>query len=88
MATAKNNHEQKVRDYYEEKVPVYIPRPEGEPEDSVTITLNGTNYQIQYDTEVTVPRKIALIVEESKKNKKNADDYMRKRAGNHMLGEM
>jgi hypothetical protein len=88
MATAKNNHEKKVQDFYDEKVTVYIPRPEAETEDSVTITLNGTNYQIQYDTEVSVPRKVALIVEESKKNKKIAEDYMRQRAGNHLLGEM
>ena len=88
MATAKNNHEKKVQDFYDEKVTVYIPRPEAETEDSVTITLNGTNYQIQYDTEVSVPRKVALIVEESKKNKKIAEDYMRHRAGNHLLGEM
>ena len=88
MATAKNNHEKKVQDFYDEKVTVYIPRPEAETEDSVTITLNGTNYQIQYDTEVSVPRKVALIVEESKKNKKIAEDYMRQRAGIHLLGEM
>lgn len=88
MATAKNNHAQRVEDFYNEKVPVYIPRPEGEAEDSVTITLNGTNYQIWYDVEVMVPRKVALIIDESKKNKKNADDYMRKRAGHQLLGEM
>ena len=84
----KAEHEKKVQEYYEEKVPVFIPRPEAETDDSITITLNGRNYQIQYDTEVMVPRKIALIVEESKKNKKIADDYMRQRAGDKPLGVM
>ncbi len=87
-AKAKAEHEKEVEAYNNEKVLVCIPRPEGEPEESLTITLNGTNYQIMYDVEVMVPRKIALIVEESRKNKKLADDCMRQRAGDKHLGEI
>ena len=89
MTEAKKNaeHEKRMQAYYDEKVQVFIPRPEGEPEDSVTITLNGRNYQIQYDTLVMVPRRIALIVEESQRNKRIADDAMRRAAGAKMLGE-
>ena len=90
MATTKANteHENKIQEYYSEKVPVFIHRPENEPEDSVTVTLNGTNYQIRYDEEVMVPRRIALIVDESLKNKKIADDAFRRIAGNHHIGEV
>lgn len=81
-------HEKRVQEYYNEKVPVFIHRPESEPEESVTVTLNGTNYQIRYDEEVMVPRRIALIVEESLKNKRIADDAFRRIAGNHHIGEV
>ena len=83
----KDLHEKRLQEYYDELVPVFIPRPESEPEDSVTITVNGKNFQILYDTEVMVPRYIALVVEESKANKRKADDAMRKRAGTKSLGE-
>lgn len=87
VAQEKLEHDKKMQAYYDEKVPVFIPRPEGEPEDSITITLNGRNYQIQYNKQVMVPRRIALIVEESQRNKRIADDAMRRAAGTKKLGE-
>ena len=42
MAVAKKDeHEKKVQDYYNEKVPVFIRRPEGVRDNSCTITLIG-----------------------------------------------
>lgn len=81
----KAEHEKRVAEYNAEKIPVIIPRPTDEVEDSVTITLNGRNYQIQYDVEVMIPRSVALIVEESLKNKREADAIARARAGSRPL---
>ena len=74
-------HRAAVKKYYEEMVPVFIRRPEGEPEDSITVTLNGKNYQITYDETVMVPRKIARIIEESQDNDAKARRKMREREG-------
>ena len=74
-------HKAAVKKYNEEKVPVFIRRPESETEDSVTVTLNGKNYQIAYDTKVMVPRKVALIVEEMQRNESNANRKIRDREG-------
>lgn len=78
-------HRAAVKKYNEEKVPVFIRRPESEPEDSITVTLNGRNYQIAYDTRVMVPRKIALIVEEMQRNEAKANKAMREREGDKPL---
>lgn len=74
-------HKAAVKKYNEEKVPVFIRRPEGEPEDSITVTLNGRNYQIAYDETVMVPRKIAHIVEEMQRNDAKARRKMSEREG-------
>lgn len=74
-------HKAAVKKYNEEKVSVFIRRPESETEDSVTVTLNGRNYQIAYDTKVMVPRKVALIVEEMQRNESNANRKIRDREG-------
>lgn len=84
-AAKRAEHEKRVAEYNAEKIPVIIPRPTDEVEDSVTITLNGKNYQIQYDAEVMIPRSVALIVEESLKNKREADAIARARAGSRPL---
>lgn len=74
-------HRAAVKKRNEEKVPVFIRRPEGEPEDSITVTLNGKNYQIAYDETVMVPRKIARIVEEMQRNDAKARRKMSEREG-------
>ena len=74
-------HKAAVKKRNEEKVPVFIRRPEGEPEDSITVTLNGRNYQIAYDETVMVPRKIARIVEEMQRNDAKARRKMSEREG-------
>lgn len=74
-------HRAEIKKRNEEKVPVFIRRPEGEPEESITVTLNGRNYQIAYDETVMVPRKIARIVEEMQRNDAKARRKMSEREG-------
>lgn len=90
MATAKKDeHEKKVQDYYNEKVPVFIRRPEGVKDNSCTITLNGKNYQILYNTEVMVPRCVALIAEEAERNERIAEENVQRlMGGDKKLGEV
>lgn len=74
--TKKINKEE-TEQFYEEKVPVLLRRPAGEPIGaSHTVTLNGKNYQIMYDEEVMVPRKVKLIIEEKLRNEKLAEMRM------------
>lgn len=90
MAASKsNNHESRLQDYYNEKVPVFIRRPEGVKDNSCTITLNGKNYQILYNTEVMAPRCVALIVEESERNERIAEENVQRlMGGDKRLGEV
>ncbi len=90
MAAAKNNnHVSKVQEFYNEKVPVFIRRPEGVKDNSCTITLNGRNYQILYNTEVMVPRCVALIAEESERNERIAEENVQRLMGtDKRLGEV
>lgn len=74
-------HKAAVKKRNEEKVPVFIRKPEGETENSITVTLNGKNYQILYDETVMVPRKIARIVEEMERNDAKARRKMSEREG-------
>ena len=59
--------------YLEELVDVYVRKPEGEAGNAFVVTLNGVNYQIRYGEHVKVPRKIAMIIEESERNTIKAD---------------
>ena len=78
-------HQKRLDAFYDEKVPLFIRRPEREPENGITVTLNGKNYRIQYDKTVMVPRRIALIVEESERGKRMADAAMYEKEGMHEL---
>ena len=44
--------------------------------DDLTVTVNGTNYQIQRGVQVMVPRKVALTIERSHKQELEAQAYM------------
>lgn len=71
---AKKTTVEELNKFYEEKVPVLIRRPAGEPIGaSLTVTINGKNYQIMYDEEVLVPRKVKLIIDEKLRNEKQAE---------------
>lgn len=81
--------ERRKKEFYNEKIPVFIRRPEGVKDNAATITLNGTNYQIMYDREVMVPRCVALIAEEAQRNNMIAEGRARELAeANQFLGDM
>lgn len=69
--------EEELEQFYEEKVPVLIRHPAGEPiGSSQTVTINGKNYQIMFDEEVMVPRKVKLVIDEKLHNEKLAEMRM------------
>lgn len=85
----KDDHAEKVQDFYNEKVAVFIRRPEGVKDNACTITLNGKNYQVLYNTEVMVPRCVALIAEESERNTLIAEENVQRLMGtDKQLGEV
>ena len=68
--------------FYEERVPVLLRRPADAPiGSSQTVTINGKNYQVMYDEEVMVPRKVKLILDEKLRNEKKAELRMAQMAG-------
>lgn len=62
-------------EYLKEKVPCVIRKPENTDEAFTTVTVNGTNYQIQFNRQVLVPRFVKEVIENSYK----ADDEARLR---------
>lgn len=77
---------EKKPSYMEEKVPVFLLKPETETENAVTVTINGYNYRVAYGKKVMVPRKVALILEESMRNQQVADEEASRLEGYHELG--
>lgn len=76
------NIDKELEAFYEEKVPVLLRRPADMPiGSSHTVTVNGKNYQVMYDEEVMVPRKVKLILDEKIKNEKQAELRMSQMAG-------
>lgn len=62
--------------YYNESVPVLLIKDNAKYKDDVTVTVNGTNYQIQRGVQVMVPRKVALVLERSHEQELKAQAYM------------
>ncbi len=62
--------------YYNELVPVMLIKDNAKYKDDLTVTVNGTNYQIQRGVQVMVPRKVALTIERSHKQELEAQAYM------------
>ena len=71
--TVKNNKHD-LEKYFNEPVEIYIRKPEDEPGNSFVVTINGVNYQRRSVQRVKVPRKVALIIEESDRNILKADE--------------
>ena len=67
--------------YYNELVPVMLIKDNAKYKDDLTVTVNGTNYQIQRGVQVMVPRKVALTIERSHKQELEAQAYMESRKG-------
>ena len=72
-AKVKNNA---LENYYNELVPVMLIKDNAKYKDDLTVTVNGTNYQIQRGVQVMVPRKVALTLERSRNQELEAQTYM------------
>ena len=65
-----------LENYYNESVPVMLIKDNSKYKDDLTVTVNGTNYQIQRGVQVMVPRKVALTLERSHTQELEAQAYM------------
>ena len=72
-AKVKNNA---LENYYNELVPVMLIKDNAKYKDDLTVTVNGTNYQIQRGVQIMVPRKVALTLERSRNQELEAQAYM------------
>ena len=66
----------KPEDFYKELVPVMLIKDNNRYKDDVTVTVNGTNYQIQRGVSVMVPRCVALVLERSRQQELEAQAYV------------
>ncbi len=76
---AKNNTKAKagkIAAFYNEPVPVMLIKDNAKYKDDVTVTVNGTNYQLQRGVQVMVPRCVALVLERSRVQELEAQAYM------------
>lgn len=68
--------EQALTAFYQEPVPVMLIKDNSRYKDDVTVTVNGTNYQIQRGISVMVPRCVALVLERSHRQELEAQAYV------------
>ena len=68
--------EQALAAFYQEPVPVMLIKDNSRYKDDVTVTVNGTNYQIQRGVSVMVPRCVALVLERSHRQELEAQAYV------------
>lgn len=67
---------QNLEAYYKELVPVMLIKDNNRYKEDVTVTVNGTNYQIQRGVSVMVPRCVALVLERSHQQELEAQAYV------------
>ena len=65
-----------IKKYYTESVPVILNKDNNRCKDDLTVTVNGTNYQIQRGVSVMVPRCVALVLERSNKQEMATQAYL------------
>ena len=65
MATAKEVKIKSREEYLNERVPYIVRKPENVDESFTTATINGKNYQIEYNRQVMVPRFVKEAIENS-----------------------
>lgn len=65
-----------VEAYYNERVPVMLLRDNSKYKDDVTVTVNGTNFQIKRGVQVMVPRSVALVLERSHRQEMDAQSFV------------
>ena len=75
MSNATNN-KYTVEEYYGELVPVMLIKDNHKHKDDLTVTLNGTNYQIKRGGKVMVPRNVALVIERAHAQELAAEEYI------------
>lgn len=86
--TGTRSGQKELERYYDERVEKVFPRPADVPfGEARTVCHNGVNYQIQYDVPVMVPRKVALIIEESLKNQLALEQKLAGYQESEFLGE-
>ncbi len=66
----------KAEAFYNEQVPVMLIKDNAKYKDDVTVTVNGTNYQIQRGVQVMVPRCVALVLERSRLQELEAQKFV------------
>ena len=76
MTKTKKTYEQELEEFYNEPVPIMLVKDNWKRKDDLTVTVNGTNYQIKRGVSVMVPRKGALTVERSHKQELAAEKYI------------
>lgn len=78
MATAQtaDHISKQLEEYYMEPVPLMLIKDKSLKKDDLTVTINGTNYQIKRGIQVTVPRCVALAVERSHRQELAAEEYI------------
>ncbi len=76
MTAVKENIDKKLSDFYSEQVPLMLVKDKLNKKDDLTVTVNGTNYQIKRGVSVMVPRCVALAVERSHKQELAAEEYI------------
>lgn len=90
MATTKQVKEdikKQKEDYLNERVPITLHRPESEKKDFRTVSVNGVNYQIEFQKQVMVPRFVAEVIHESDKNEQIAKNNADEKAQDFLLGK-
>ena len=63
MTNTKQTVTDELEQFYSEPVPVTLIKDNWKKKDDLTVTVNGTNYQIKRGVEVMVPRSVALAIE-------------------------
>ena len=76
MAAKAKVKAEKTDAFYKELVPVMLIKDNAKYKDDLTVTVNGTNYQIQRGVQVMVPRCVALVLERSRLQELEAQAYM------------
>lgn len=76
MAAKAKVKAEKTDAFYRELVPVMLIKDNAKYKDDLTVTVNGTNYQIQRGVQVMVPRCVALVLERSRQQELEAQAYM------------
>lgn len=74
-AKVDNGPEVKTTEWLEELVPVRLFKDGKEYTDDVYVGINGQNWLIKRGVEVMVPRKVALVLEESQMQDLAANEY-------------